>query len=421
MLADVIERYDHHYSRDQGRDRMDNAILVLNAGSSSIKFGIFIANKKDARLDLEIRGQIEGIGQQTQFVVERVKGGRVEKQVVESTSLLNHETSLQALLEWVQKFASGFEFIAVGHRVVHGGTIFSSPVLIDQDVFVQLESLVPLAPLHQAHNLAAIDALNRIAPELQQVACFDTAFHRSMPAVAQSFALPRALTEEGVRPYGFHGLSYEYIASVLPSDERAQADERVIVAHLGHGASLCAMIGRSSVATTMTFTPLDGLPMATRCGSLDPGVLLYLMMEKGMALDDVADLLHNKSGLLGISGVSGDMRELLASRHPHSAEAVDLFTYRVGRELGSLVAALGGLDTLVFTGGIGTYSSIIRERICQPLGWLGVQISSSANAVHAHKISNENSQITVRVITTNEELVIAKHTLAITQSMRSKN
>jgi len=291
---------------------MDKAILVLNAGSSSIKFGIFIIAKADSALDLAVRGQIAGIGQQARFVVERSLGGRVEKQVVDSASLHSHEAALLALLEWVQKFASSLEFIAVGHRVVHGGAIFSSPVIIDAGVFTQLQSLVPLAPLHQPHNLAAIETLNRIGSDLLQVACFDTAFHRSMPAVAQRFALPRVLTAEGVRPYGFHGLSYEYIASALPDDEKSAADNRVVVAHLGHGASLCAMNGGRSVATTMSFTPLDGLPMATRCGTLDPGVLLYLMTEKSMTLDAVADLLHNESGLLGISGISGDMRELLA-------------------------------------------------------------------------------------------------------------
>jgi len=400
---------------------MDKAILVINAGSSSIKFGIFITHKGGTRLDLDVRGQIAGIGQQARFVVERVHGSRVEKQVVDSASLHNHEGALLALLEWVQTFASGLEFIAVGHRVVHGGAIFSSPVIIDAGVFAQLESLVPLAPLHQPHNLAAIEALKRIDPDLLQVACFDTAFHRSMPAVAQSFALPRALTAEGVRPYGFHGLSYEYIASVLPDDQKSATDDRVIVAHLGHGASLCGMIGRRSVATTMSFTPLDGLPMATRCGSLDPGVLLYLMTEKGMTLDAVSDLLHNKSGLLGISGISGDMRELLASSDPHSAQAVELFVYRVVRELGSMAAALEGLDRLVFTGGIGAHSSIIRERICQRLGWLGVQIDSSVNAAGAHKISTGNSLVSVWAVPTNEELVIAQHASAIAKSMISEN
>jgi acetate kinase len=400
---------------------MDKAILVLNTGSSSIKFAIFITAKADTRLDLAVRGQIAGIGQQAQFLVERVNGSRVDKRVVDSASLHNHEVALHALLEWVQTFASSYVFIAVGHRVVHGGTIFSSPTIVDAGVFAQLESLVPLAPMHQPHNLAAIDALNRIDPDLLQVACFDTAFHRSMPAVAQSFALPRTLTAEGVRPYGFHGLSYEYIASVLPDDEKSGADSRVIVAHLGHGASLCAMIGCRSVATSMTFTPLDGLPMATRCGSLDPGVLLYLMTEKGMSVDAVTDLLHNKSGLLGISGVSGDMRELLASSDPHSAEAIELFVYRVVRELGSLAAALGGLDRLVFTGGIGAHSNVIRERICQQLGWLGVQISSSANIAGAQEISEKDSPVSVWAIPTDEELIIAQHAYAITQSMTSRN
>lgn len=309
---------------------MNKAILVLNAGSSSIKFAIFILAEAEATLDLAYRGQVQGIGSQhAEFIVEHTHAGAVEKLAVdENIVFANHETVLQALLEWLQNHAAGLHIIAVGHRVVHGGAVFSAPVIINAEIMTKLEALQPLAPLHQVHNLAAIKAFNRIDPGLLQVACFDTAFHRTMPAVAQTFALPRALTAEGIRPYGFHGLSYEYISSVLPNDKQFAAKARVIIAHLGHGASLCALVGGRSVATTMSFTPLDGLPMATRCGALDPGVLLYLMKEKAMTLDAVSELLYKQSGLLGMSGISGDMRELLASDHPHAAEAIELFVYR---------------------------------------------------------------------------------------------
>ena len=395
---------------------MDKAILVLNAGSSSIRFAIFTPGQGVAALDLVYRGWIDGIGHRTRFVVERTRGSGSEVLPVDDgMTLRTHAEALQTLLDWIRKHASGLHFVAAGHRVVHGGTDFSAPVIVDAGVFTRLEELVPLAPLHQPHNLAAIEALNRIEPKLVQVACFDTAFHRTMPAVAQTFALPRALTAEGIRPYGFHGLSYEYIAGILPDYLETAADGRVIVAHLGHGASLCAMVGRRSVATTMAFTPLEGLPMATRCGSLDPGVLLYLMNEKGMQVDVVANLLNNESGLLGVSGVSGDMRELLASSDPRAAEAVELFVYRAGRELGSLAAASGGLDTLVFTGGIGEHSAIIRERICQQAAWLGVRIDLSANAADGPLISKKDSPVSVWAIPANEELVIARHAYRIAQ------
>jgi len=401
---------------------MDKAILVLNAGSSSIKFAVFTSGEGVTALDLVYRGRIDGIGHRAQFVVERARGNDFSVLPVDdSVSLRSHADALQALLDWIGKHASGLHFIAAGHRIVHGGVYFSSPVLVDAEVVARLEEMIPLVPLHQPHNLAAIEALNRIDPTLVQVACFDTTFHRTMPAVAQTFALPRTLTAEGIRPYGFHGLSYEYIASILPDYDKSRADGHVIVAHLGHGASLCAMVARRSVATTMTFTPLDGLPMATRCGTLDPGVLLYLMAEKGMTVDAVADLLNNKSGLLGMSGVSGDMRELLASNDPHAAEAVELFVYRVACEVGSLAAAAGGLDMLVFTGGIGEHSSIIRERICRQLDWLGVHLDSSANAAGDSQISKKDSPVSIWTIPTNEERVIAQHAYSLAQHVTVRN
>jgi len=401
---------------------MDDTIIVINAGSSSIKFALFTPGEGVTALNLVCRGQIDGIGHRTRFVVERTRGSGSEVLPVDdAVTLRTHADALQTLLDWIRKHASGLHFVAAGHRVVHGGVNFTAPVIVDTEVFTRLEELVRLAPLHQPHNLAAIEALNRIEPKLLQVACFDTAFHHTMPTVAQTFALPRALTADGIRPYGFHGLSYEYIAGVLPDYLKTAADGRVIVAHLGHGASLCAMVGRRSVATTMAFTPLEGLPMATRCGSLDPGVLLYLMGEKGMKVDAVADVLNNKSGLLGVSGVSGDMRELLASSDPRAAEAVELFVYRAGRELGSLAAASGGLDTLVFTGGIGENSAIIRERICKQAAWLGIRIDPSSNAAGAPQISKKDSRVSVWAIPTNEELVIAQHAYRIAQQKGIRN
>lgn len=396
---------------------MNKAILVINAGSSSIKFAVFIPCLNDRKLDLIYRGQIEGISQNTRFTAKRLHANGVSELLIDDNSMLHtHDEALQTLLVWIEKQTSDLDLIAVGHRVVHGGDIFSESVIVTDAVFTQLEALVPLAPLHQPHNLAAIKALKHFAPDLIQVACFDTAFHRSMPNVAQSFALPRSLTAEGIRPYGFHGFSYEYIASVIPELQRSADDRRVIVAHLGHGASLCAIVDGKSVATTMTFTPLEGVPMATRCGSIDPGVLLYLMSEKGMSVDEVIDLLSKQSGLLGVSGLSGDMRKLLASDNPHAAEAIDMFVYRVAREVGSLSVAAGGLDMLVFTGGIGEHSIIIRERVCAQLEWLGVCIDITSNNSGCPKISKSESPISIWVVPANEELVIANHAYKFVRS-----
>lgn len=393
---------------------MDRAVLVLNAGSSSLKFALFDADALPADGEPLVRGRIEGIGAHGRFVVEH-SGWFDPLHVRAVASFLTQENALNALLDWLRAQAHGLRLhlVAAGHRVVHGGVHFNAPVRIDANVLARLRALVPLAPLHQPQPLAAIEALARIDPDLTQVACFDTAFHHAMPAVARTYALPRDLTAQGIRPYGFHGLSYEYVAGVLPSHLGAQADGRVIVAHLGHGASLCAMRARRSVATTMGFTPLDGLPMATRCGALDPGVLLYLMGERGMTAEAVADLLYRQSGLLGVSGISGDMRELLASGDARAAEAVDLFVYRAGRELGSLAAALGGLDALVFTGGIGEHAPVVREKICRQAAWLGVRVDASANAAGGPRIDDADSPVSVWVIPTDEERVIARHTCRI--------
>jgi acetate kinase len=291
--------------------------------------------------------------------------------------------------------------------------MYNAPVVVNPSVIANLERLVPLAPLHQPHNLAGIKALAKLYPNLPQVACFDTAFHYTQPPVATAFALPRALTEAGIRRYGFHGLSYEYIASVLPDYAGSAAEGKVVAAHLGNGASMCALQARRTVATTMGFTALDGLPMGHRCGALDPGVVLYLMVEKGMDAAAVADLLYNCSGLLGVSGISGDMRKLSASKDPHAAEAIQLFVYRIGRELGSLVAALGGLDVLVFTGGIGQYSAIVREWVCRDAAWLGIDLDSRANTAGGPCITKPESRVSAWAIPTDEDLMIARHTVKL--------
>lgn len=392
---------------------MKQAILVINAGSSSIKFAVYIVRADEQSLDPVYRGEIDRIGRGARFVVlDAVDAPFVD----ESAAATSHEEALSYLLDWLERHASDLEFIAAGHRVVHGGLVFRRPVVVDSKVSAELQQLVPLAPLHQPHNLAAITALRRLRRDLVQVACFDTAFHHTMPAVEQTFALPPALAEQGVRRYGFHGLSYEYVAGILPQYLHTTADGRVIVAHLGHGASLCAMYGGKSVATTMTFTPLDGLPMATRCGSIDPSVILYLMRERGMDAGAVSELLHHQSGLLGVSGISGDIRELLVSDAPMAAQAVDLFEHHVNRQIGSLAAALGGLDALVFTAGIGEHAPTIRARICLKAKWLGVQLDESANATNRARISTADSPVSVWVIPTNEELIIARHTQALVSS-----
>ena len=327
---------------------MSDTVLVLNAGSSSIKFALFPADQQPARHDLVCEGAYEGLGHQVHFTAKDGAGNRlIDEQLPETTT---HEDVVAALLRWLDARFPDRELVAAGHRVVHGGTRYAGPVRIDADVIAELTRLVPLAPLHQPHHLNAIAALAKLHPALPQVACFDTSFHRSQPELATRYGLPRELTDEGIRRYGFHGLSYEYIAGVLPEMlGEAGARGRVVVAHLGNGASMCALKEGRSVATTMGFTTLDGLLMSRRCGDLDPGVVLYLMQQKGMSADAINRLLYQSSGLLGVSGVSDDMKALLASDDPNAAEAVGLFVYRIGRELGSLVAALGGFDALVFT------------------------------------------------------------------------
>jgi acetate kinase len=386
---------------------MSNALLVLNAGSSSLKFSVFLDDDPPRLL---LRGQLEGLPTRPRFVARNATAIVAEKEW-EPGVRLDHRGAIEYLLAWGRSGVLGDRrIIAVGHRVVHGGAKYSAPVRLDAETLAELEALVSLAPLHQPHNVAAIKAVAQMAPNLAQVACFDTSFHRAQPAVAQAFALPRRFAEEGVRRYGFHGLSYEYVASMLPEIDAGAATGRTVVAHLGNGASMCAMENGKSVATTMSFTALDGLMMGTRCGAIDPGVLLYLMNRHGMDARALEELLYHQSGLLGVSGISSDMRALLESVDARAVEALDLFVYRIGRELGSLAAALGGLDALVFTGGIGEHAVSIRARVCRDAHWLGLELDEDANAKDGPRISRKDSRMTAWVIPTNEELMIALHT-----------
>jgi acetate kinase len=396
---------------------MADAILVLNAGSSSLKFSVFLDGEPPEPL---LRGQLEGLFTQPRFLARDEAGRTIGERAWAAGTELGHHGAIEHLFAWGREGAlRGHRIIAAGHRVVHGGRKFTQPVRIDPERLQALEAFVPLAPLHQPHNLAAIRAILERASELPQVACFDTSFHCTQPAVAQAFALPRRFSEEGVCRYGFHGLSYEYIASVLPGLDAHAAAGRTIVAHLGNGASMCAMQGGRSVASTMGFTAVDGLPMGTRCGSLDPGVLLYLMDQYRMDARALEQLIYQQSGLLGVSGISSDMRTLLASSDPRAAQAIDLFVYRIGRELGSLTAALGGLDALVFTGGIGEKASPIRARVCRDAAWLGLELDEAANATGGPGISHPESRVTVLVVPTNEELMIAQHTRRLLAGNRS--
>ncbi|MDH4151939.1 MAG: acetate/propionate family kinase [Betaproteobacteria bacterium] len=385
---------------------MVNAILVLNAGSSSIKFSLFA--DQAAEPELKLRGQVEGLYTKPHFVARNAAGATLGEHEWTDGTRLGHDGAIEHLAGFLKGYDDQFRLTAVGHRVVHGGMEFSAPVLVNPAIVTRLEQYVALAPLHQPHNLSPIRFIAGKSPALPQVACFDTAFHRQQPEVAQSFALPASITDRGVRRYGFHGLSYEYIASVLSGLEGRT--DRVIVAHLGNGASMCAMRAGYSMASTMGFTAVDGLPMGTRCGTIDPGVILYLMDEMGMDARAIEKLIYQQSGLLGVSGISSDMRTLLASSEPRAKFAVDLFIYRIGRELGSLAAALGGLDALVFTGGIGERAALIRQRVCEDAGWLGIALDPAANNADGPRISTQASRVSAWVIPTNEELMIARHT-----------
>jgi acetate kinase len=390
---------------------MNKYLLVINAGSSSIKFTIYQAAILSP-LRVDATGQIEGIGSHhSRFMVKDAQGDILSDCLLSTEEARSHVNAIIIIRSWLLEYLRGGTLLAVGHRVVHGGQQYFTPILIDEKVLIDLENLIPLAPLHQPHNLAAMRALQEIMPTLPQVACFDTAFHRTQPDVAQLFALPRCITDVGVRRYGFHGLSYEYIVSVLADLDASLVKARIIVAHLGNGASLCAIQNGRSVATTMGFSPLDGLIMGTRCGNLDPGVLLYLMKHYNMDAHALEQLLYYQSGLLGVSGISSDMHTLLDSDDPQAKEAVDLFVYRVGREIGSLAAAQGGLDALIFTGGIGENSAEIRAKICQWTEWLGLELDVSANEAGAPCISIPNSKLSAWVVNSDENRMIAEHTL----------
>jgi acetate kinase len=390
---------------------MADAIAVLNAGSSSIKFSLFALRGDE--LDLTDRGQIEGIFTAPHFIAKDAAGGVLSEKSWGQGVALGHADALEHLMRFLRDRLAGASLIGVGHRVVHGGLDHTQPVRLDAAVLETLGKYIPLAPLHQPHNLAPIRLLLERAPQLPQVACFDTSFHRSNPELAQMFALPYALYEQGVRRYGFHGLSYEYVASVLPGYDAQAASGRSVVLHLGNGASMCAIRAGASLASTMGFTAVDGLPMGTRCGALDPGVMLYLMDQHGMNARQLEKLIYHESGLLGVSGISSDMRTLLASDAPRAKLAVDLYVYRIARELGSLAAALGGLDAIVFTAGIGENAALLRERICRDAAWLGVELAPDANAAGGPRISTPGSRVSAWVIPTNEELMIARHTRAV--------
>ncbi|HEY3039162.1 MAG TPA: acetate/propionate family kinase [Pyrinomonadaceae bacterium] len=386
---------------------MNDYALVLNAGSSSLKFCVF-QRPAGETWRLEARGQIEGIGTLARLSVKDAESKSVADQKLDA--ITDGRDAVNALASWLRSKYGGSRVLGVGHRVVHGGVRFTTPTILNPQVIAALYELVPLAPLHQPYNLAAIEAAFERLPGVPQVACFDTSFHRGQPAVAELIPLPRDFRKAGLQRYGFHGLSYEYIASVLPQVAPQIADGRVIVAHLGSGASLCALKDRKSVDSTLGFTALDGLCMGTRPGALDPGVVLHLFQKLGLSAKEVETVLYKKSGLLGISGISNDMRDLLGRSEPEARLAVDYFVYRAAREIGALTAVLGGIDALVFTAGIGENSAEIRQRICDASAWLGVELDTQANANKAVLISTRNSKVSAWVIATNEELIIARHT-----------
>ena len=391
-----------------------DTILAINAGSSSIKFQLFAIAAGEA-VERLLKGRMDGIGVKPTLIAEGVEPAMTTRTGFAAADVSDVPQAMRRVGAWLRDAVRGFP-VAVGHRVAHGGIEFHAPTVVDAETLAKLERLVPLAPLHQPNNLAPIHALHAQAPGLLQVACFDTAFHRGHPEVADRYAIPARLHAEGVRRYGFHGLSYEYIANRLTALDARTASGRVVVAHLGSGASMCAMIDGRSVDSTMGFTALDGLPMGTRPGQIDPGVVLYLLAQKGMAAAEVERLLYHDCGLKGLSGISNDMRELLASDRPEAALAIDCFVYRAALAMGSLAMAMGGLDAVVFTGGIGENAPEIRARIAARLGWLGAELDAKANGRGGPLISTGGSRIALFVLPTDEELMIARHTLAVLRS-----
>jgi acetate kinase len=388
---------------------MDDYAVVLNAGSSSLKFCVYRRPEAEA-WRLEARGQIEGIGTSPRFSAKDGNGARLADQALDTSTVRDGRTALDSLAAWLRSQYGGARVLGVGHRVVHGGATFTGPTIVTPQVLDALKALIPLAPLHQPYNLGAIEAVSERLPGVPQVACFDTSFHRGQSAVAEVVPLPREICQAGVQRYGFHGLSYEYIASVLPQVAPEIASGRVIVAHLGSGASLCAVKNGQSVDHSLGFTALDGLCMGTRPGAIDPGVVLYLFQNLGLSAKDVETILYKKSGLIGISGISNDMRDLVDSSEPGARLAVDYFVYRAAKEIGALAAVLGGIDGLVFTAGIGENSAEIRRRISEASAWLGIELDRDANARKGPRISRAGSRVSAWVIPTNEELMIARHT-----------
>ncbi|WP_257166125.1 acetate/propionate family kinase [Bradyrhizobium sp. SRS-191] len=390
-------------------------ILTLNAGSSSIKFALFEEQAAPAET---LRGQIQGLGGATPHLRAIAGSGTLVDEAVDAARATGHEAALAVVIDLLQRAVGRSAVDAIGHRIVHGGLEFAQPVVITDDVMGRLEALNPLAPLHQPHNLSGVRAAHRAFPDALQVGCFDTAFHRSHPWVNDTYALPRELYEQGVRRYGFHGLSYEYVVSrlkeIAPDDEKG----RVVVMHLGNGASMCAIRDGQSIGSSMGFTALDGLPMGTRCGQLDPGVVLYLLQEKRMTAEAIGDLLYNHSGLKGLSGLSQDMRELEAAGTPQAMQAIDYFVDRIRRELGAMTAVLSGLDAVVFCGGIGEHAWRIRERVCQGFDWLGMALDNSRNRAGEPAISSADSRVRVFVVNTEEEMMIARHTAGLLAEQR---
>ena len=405
---------------------MSQAILVINTGSSSLKFSVFFQSLKTSELEFHSKGQIEGIGVAPTFDVKDKNNETIFKNTWAKSEKQTHELLLRYLITWLNDFhLQGVKLVAVGHRVVHGGSKYSEPVTVDDKIISDLERLIPLAPLHQPHNLTAIKILMKSYPELLQVACFDTSFHSTNPEVLQHFFIPRDLEKEGVRRYGFHGLSYEYVHKVLAEYHSHIEKKKIIIAHLGSVASMCALNHGKSVTTSMGFTALDGIPMGTRPGTLDVGVVLYLMNEKKMAIQEIETLLYKKSGLLGLSGISNDLRTLESSQDPRAEEALEAYAWRIAQMTGQLAATLEGLDGFVFTAGMGENSDLLRLRICKKLKWLGLELDFDNNKngrgnllAEGFCISSAHSKIPVWVIPTNEELMIAQHCLPKLNSVK---
>lgn len=393
---------------------MTDVILVVNSGSSSLKFALYPVTTQES--DPLVKGKVSGIGRKPELTA--CMGGEaltVTEPFVDIPLEATHQWLITRLLERLYSRYVIFNPVAAGHRVVHGGGEFYAPTIINEKTLAKLQSFVPFAPLHQQHSLAAIEAIADHSPELLQIACFDTSFHHTQNRLEQLYAIPRKYSEEGIIRYGFHGLSYQYIANTLPDYLGDKAEGRVIVAHLGNGASLCALHNKRSVASTMGFSTLDGLVMGTRCGALDAGVVLHLMKQKGLSIDEVQQVLYRKSGLLGVSGISNNMQVLQQNSDPKAKEAIELFCYRAVREIGALVAVLGGVDALVFTAGIGENSELVRRLICEPLAWLGIELDNDANVAGKNKISSKLSDIDVHIIPTNEEAMIAISTSELIQ------